>query len=104
VGCLSVLGHDANGLPGQQLLSDNGVDPSETRKKTMISLAMIDDQERPISSERPGKHHFAAERSYNLGTVRRLETDSLCPTGAFAGTEGDGEASYYRGNQPPAGG
>ena len=65
--------HDADRFTGNNPLSHRAVDPGQAGKKAMISLAVFDDQEFPISTEYSGINDAPFIRGHDLGPGGRLQ-------------------------------
>ena len=74
--------HDTDRLAGHQTLAHSAVDPGHAGEEGMISLGMLDDQEKAIATKRPGKCHFSVIRRHHLGARSRLDRH---PPGRHAG-------------------
>ena len=69
--------HDTDWLTSGYHLSDGVVYTLQAGEKTMISLAMFDDQELPISAEAAGEDHPPAVGGDDLRAGPGLDDDSL---------------------------
>src|SRR3546814_12489902 len=76
------LARDANGLASEQPLADGAVHPDEPGQQRMISAAMLDYQDMPVTAERPGENDSPVMRRNDLRTVPGLEGSSLGRTAA----------------------
>ena len=55
-------GQNAERFTGLHLLPHFGVDAAETGEEAVIAALMLQNQNLPVTTERPGEHHPAAAR------------------------------------------